>query len=85
MKRKRKIYKSGKVFYSIGKLDKKSEMKMDFSSSLRASLQQRLNRSFIKTYKPVIDDAPYRVFDTMKEYKKWSNNLPKWLGYGKTD
>lgn len=81
--KKKRIYECGKIFYSIGKLDKKSEMKIDFTSSLKKTLQQRLNRGFIKTYKPVIDDVPYRVFDTMKEYKKWCSTLPKWLGYGK--
>jgi hypothetical protein len=31
---------------------------------------------------PVVDDAPYRIFDTMAEYRKWANdNLPVWLGY----
>lgn len=38
--------------------------------------------AFIKTYKPVMDDADYRSFDTMAEYRQWCEaNLPRWLGY----
>jgi hypothetical protein len=38
--------------------------------------------SFIHTYKPVLDDAPYRAFDTMEEYRQWCReNLPAYLGY----
>jgi hypothetical protein len=30
----------------------------------------------------VLDDAPYRSFDTMAEYRQWcEDNLPEWLGY----
>lgn len=37
---------------------------------------------FVRTYKPVLDDAPYRVFDSMAEYREWCEaNLPKYLGY----
>jgi hypothetical protein len=40
--------------------------------------------AFIKTYKPVLDDAPYRSFDTLAEYRQWcEENLPSWLGYGR--
>jgi hypothetical protein len=39
--------------------------------------------AFIRTYKPVLDDARYRSFDTMAEYRRWcEENLPSWLGYG---
>jgi hypothetical protein len=40
--------------------------------------------AFIRTYKPVLDDAEYRSFDTMEEYRQWcERNLPDWLGYGR--
>jgi hypothetical protein len=40
--------------------------------------------AFIKTYKPVLDDAAFRSFDTMEEYRRWcETNLPDWLGYGR--
>ena len=40
--------------------------------------------AFIHTYKPVLDDAPFRAFETMAEYRSWcERNLPSWLGYGR--
>jgi hypothetical protein len=55
----------------------------DFEAASRRPLRQRLRYAFIKTYKPVMDDAPSRVFDTSAEYRRWcEENLPSWLGYG---
>ena len=46
--------------------------------------EARMRYGFIKTYKPVMDDAKYRSFDTMADYRKWcEENLPSWLGYGR--
>jgi hypothetical protein len=42
----------------------------------------RLRYGFVRTYKPVLDDAPYRIFDTMADYRQWcEEKLPKYLGY----
>ena len=42
--------------------------------------------AFIHTYKPVMDDARYRSFETMADYRRWCNeNLPAWLGYRSED
>jgi hypothetical protein len=55
----------------------------EFEAAARRSLEQRFRYSFIKTYKPVLDDAEFRSFDTMVEYRDWcEKNLPDWLGYG---
>ena len=55
----------------------------DFEASLRRPLRERLDYCFIHTHKPVLYDAPYRVFDTMENYRRWCReNLPSWLGYG---
>ena len=49
---------------------------------LERSLEQRLKYGFFRQYKPVMDDAPSRVFQTMKEYREWGDkNLPRYLGY----
>ncbi|MBI5210417.1 MAG: hypothetical protein HY927_10635 [Elusimicrobia bacterium] len=57
----------------------------EFKAAAQRTLEQRLRYSFIHTYKPVLDDAPYRSFDTMAEYRRWcEENLPSWLGYGRT-
>lgn len=55
----------------------------EFDAAARRSLRDRIHYSFIKTYRPVLDDAPYRSFETMAEYRAWcENHLPSWLGYG---
>jgi hypothetical protein len=39
--------------------------------------------AFVHTYKPVLDDARYRSFETTAEYRMWCEQaLPRWLGYG---
>ena len=54
----------------------------EFEAAARRPLPQRLKYAFIKTYKPVLDDAPSRSFETMEEYRQWCEaNLPEWLGY----
>ncbi|MFN0063630.1 MAG: hypothetical protein ACKVPX_14075 [Myxococcaceae bacterium] len=54
----------------------------EFEAAARRPLRQRFKYAFIKTYKPVLDDAPYRVFDTMDDYRKFcERELPEWLGY----
>ncbi len=56
----------------------------DFEGARCRTLQQRLNYSFISTYKPVLDDAEYLSFKTMVDYRVWCDvNMPPWLGYGR--
>ena len=56
----------------------------EFEAAAHRSLQTRFRYSFIRTYKPVLDDAPFRAFDTMEDYRRWcEQNLPDWLGYGR--
>ena len=56
----------------------------DFEAAARRSLEERLRYAFIHTYKPVLDDEPFRSFDTTEEYRRWCEaNLPSWLGYGR--
>jgi hypothetical protein len=56
----------------------------EFEAAARRPLEQRFRYAFIKTYKPVMDDAPYRVFDSTADYRRWcEENLPDWLGYGR--
>jgi hypothetical protein len=61
-----------------------AEWLAEFEAAARRPLRQRLKYAFIKTYKPVMDDAEFRAFDTTAEYRKWcEENLPDWLGYGR--
>jgi hypothetical protein len=58
----------------------------EFEAAARRTLEERFKYSFISTYKPVLDDARYRSFDTTAEYRKWcEENLPVWLGYGRAE
>jgi hypothetical protein len=60
-----------------------AEWRREFEAAARRPLEVRMKYAFVKTYKPVLDDAPYRTFDTMAEYRDWcERNLPEWLGYG---
>jgi hypothetical protein len=54
-----------------------------FEAAARRSLAQRLKYAFVRTYKPVMDDATYRSFDTMDDYRSFCDTLPEWLGYGR--
>jgi len=56
----------------------------EFEAAARRPLETRMRYAFIWTYKPVLDDAPFRAFDTMADYRRWcEENLPDWLGYGR--
>ena len=62
-----------------------SEWEAEFRAAACRSLAVRMRYSFIRTYKPILDDAPYRSFETMAEYRQWcEKNLPRWLGYGRS-
>ncbi len=57
----------------------------EFEAAARRPLALRMRYAFIHTYKPVLDDASYRSFDTMEEYRQWcEKNLPTWLGYDRS-
>ena len=56
----------------------------EFEAASRRPLSVRMKYAFIRTYRPVLDDAKYRSFDTMAEYRHWcETKLPDWLGYGR--
>ncbi len=45
-------------------------------------LALRIKYGFCRTYKPVLDDTPWRSFTSMAEYRAWCEaNLPEYLGY----
>jgi len=55
----------------------------EFEAASRRPLKMRFRYAFIHTYKPVMDDEPFRAFDTTADYRRWCDeNLPDWLGYG---
>jgi hypothetical protein len=65
--------------------DASAEWQAEFEAAARRPLATRFKYAFIRTYKPVLDDASFRAFDTMAEYRAWcERELPPWLGYGRT-
>jgi len=51
--------------------------------SLQRTVEERMRYGFNYVYKPVLDDAEWRSFDSMAEYREWCRrNLPAYLGYG---
>jgi hypothetical protein len=61
-----------------------AEEMQEFEAAARRPLRERFKYAFIRTYKPVLDDATFRAFDTMADYRAWcEKNLPDWLGYGR--
>jgi hypothetical protein len=51
--------------------------------SLRRTVAERMRYGFNYVYKPVLDDAEWRSFDSMEDYRLWCReNLPEYLGYG---
>lgn len=60
------------------------EWREEFEAAARRPLRTRMRYAFIHTYKPVLDDAPYRSWESTLEYRDWcEKNLPDWLGYGR--
>jgi hypothetical protein len=55
----------------------------EFEAAAHRPLETRFRYAFIHTYKPVLDDMPFRAFATTADYRRWcEENLPDWLGYG---
>lgn len=49
---------------------------------LKRTVDERIKYGFFKQYKPILDDEPFRAFETMADYRRWaSENLPRYLGY----
>jgi hypothetical protein len=75
-----------KAIYRIGRLSEEEQLAFDFSDGLSRTVYERILLGFVPMKLPVIDEAPYRIFITTKEYRKWANeNTPKWLGYHSED
>ena len=56
----------------------------EFAAAARRPLPVRLRYSFARTYKPILDDMPYRSFEHMDGYRRWcETQLPSRLGYGR--
>ena len=75
-----------KLVYKIGKASELDHLMLDFLDGVSRSVDERITLGFIPLKLPVIDEAAYRIFETMKEYREWSEqNLPAYLGYYRPD
>jgi len=59
------------------------DFRLQCERNLQRSVEGRMHYGFCYVYKPVLDDAPWRSFDSTAAYRKWCReNLPEYLGYG---
>jgi hypothetical protein len=57
------------------------EFREQYRRQMARPLSERIRYGFCRIYKPVLDDVPWRVFDTMAEYRVWGDEkLPEYLG-----
>ena len=69
---------------SIAAVPIPSEWLAEFEAAARRPLAQRFRYAFVRTHKPVLDEARYRSFESLEAYRSWcEKNLPDWLGYGR--
>ena len=63
-------------------IDEMADFRDQCRRAMARPIQDRMKYGFCYVYKPVLDDAEYRVFDSMQEYREWCHkNLPQYLGY----
>ena len=58
------------------------EFRAQCRRQMKRPLALRIKYGFYRGHKPVVDDAPWRSFDSMAEYRAWCEaHLPDYLGY----
>ena len=62
--------KMRKLKYIIGKNTEEEHLRLDFLDGLSRTIEERINLGWIPLKLPVIDDIPYRIFETTEEYRK---------------
>ena len=71
-----------KLIYRIGKADEEEHLRLDFLDGMSRTVEDRVNLGLVLLNIPVINDRPYRIFDTMEEYRNWLERaVPGYLGY----
>jgi hypothetical protein len=66
--------------------DWRADFRKQCERNLERSVEERMRYGFNYVYKPVLDDAPWRSFNSTAEYRKWCrDHLPTYLGYGEPD
>jgi hypothetical protein len=63
-------------------LQAESEFREQCRRQMERPLEARMRYGFCYTYKPILDDAPWRSFDSLEQYRVWcETNLPEYLGF----
>ncbi len=71
-----------KLMYKIGKAPEEEQLRLDFLDGLSRTVEERINLGLIPLKFPIVDDEPYRIFETMEEYRSWTEStVPRYLGY----
>lgn len=71
-----------KLMYKIGKATEEEHFLLDFWDGLSRTIEERIEFGLVPLKLPVMDDASYRIFETMEEYRKWAERaMPPYLGY----
>ena len=74
--------KTHKLIYKIGKASEEEHLTLDFRDGLLRTVEERIEMGLVSLNLPVIDNAPYRIFDKMEKYRQWAETaLPRYLGY----
>jgi hypothetical protein len=74
------------IQYKTGKASEEEHLLLDFQDSLSRTVNERIALGFIPMKLPVMNDVPYRIFSTMKQYRNWAETaLPEYLGYRRND
>jgi len=64
------------------KISEEDEWREQCRRQLDRDVTTRIKYGFCHVHKPVLDDAPFRAFATLAEYREWrEKNLPAYLGY----
>ena len=67
-------------------VDDLADFRAQCERNLLRSVANRMRYGFCYVYKPILDDADWRSFDSTAEYRQWCRaNLPVYLGYGEPD
>jgi hypothetical protein len=57
--------------YRIGKTDEEEKFRLDFFDGMSRTVEDRINLGLVLFHIPVINDKPYRIFETMQDYRNW--------------
>ena len=79
-------FQAAKMSERLRESDGLDDFRRQCKRNLKRSVEERMRYGFCYVYKPVLDDAPWRSFNSTTDYRKWCRDfLPEYLGYGEPD